>query len=892
MPEVEGRESFTMFQRMRNSRPSRVLATVVLVGTVVVTAQNVGAVDDDGYFELGPQGSALTNIADDAPAAPDWAGLFDATGDVVDGDDDGVPAPVDPDDGDDTVGNDDFEGTVFVIDERVNQGESDDTTFAGGAASNKNNDAIADWNWYTGNVPPKDDLSNVYAYAARAPGVDNNGDGLDDLLVYVGIERIAPEGDSHLDIELNQGGIGLDKDPPCGNDRSAGTTDGKPCEFVGAKVGDGSGTGPDDALIVMDFENGGALGFVEFRRWTGSSYELVEDLTTEGCNAAFNGIVADSMCAFNNGGAINGGPWPNYDRHGNELTNLDTNAFTEMGFNLSDLLGTDPCINTIQAKSRSSQSFNSELMDFALHGFDICNPATDVTITAAEDANGDPVNPNAVVLGSTVTFTVTETNTGDVALSPPVAGNRSSLLASEDCTFTYVSGDGGTAFKLDVGETWTFECDVTMSSEGAFTLEVIGHGIDHLGRDVTWYVTPSTTDTDCTGKDGESINTDSDPEPDILCDLDEQDSMTLTVINPSTDIDLAVKSGATDIDPTSAVQLATHVGQKVTFSIAEKNDANTDLTIPGATGVRTDMLQVSVEFDPTAAGSNTTSACSNLTYKADALINADGTYVVAGLGDPDVNGDGFTDGNGDTVLDSLEAWLFECDFTFTAGGTATVNVIGHGLDPLGRDVTWYVTPSTSDTDCVGHTGGSINIDSDPADDVLCDADEITTLSLTVLEPGTVLLKTAGVTINYAYEETNDGNTALSKPTAGWVTDNSCSPVTETLGSTSDGLPSDATHNIGDANNNGKLDPGETFKLTCTTTLAGPTGSATSSSLTNTATADGIDALGAHVTTNSDCAGKADGTIVSVTVGSTTTTYWCDDDEVDKVKVTIEYNPTS
>ncbi|HLF41096.1 MAG TPA: hypothetical protein VI854_06430 [Acidimicrobiia bacterium] len=135
----------------------------------------------------------------------------------------------------------------------------DDTTFSGGAASNKNNDAISDWNWYTGNTPPKDDISNIYGYAIRAPGLDNNGDGIDDLVVYVGIERIAPEGGSHLDIELNQGAISLDKDAPCGNDKSAGNADGKPCEFTGDKVGDGSDPGPDDSLIVMDFENGGSL---------------------------------------------------------------------------------------------------------------------------------------------------------------------------------------------------------------------------------------------------------------------------------------------------------------------------------------------------------------------------------------------------------------------------------------------------------------------------------------------------------------------------------------------------------------------------------------------------------------------------------------------------------
>ncbi|WP_341502586.1 hypothetical protein [Gallaecimonas sp. GXIMD4217] len=329
-----------------------------LVVMLTVMAVHTGMTDE---FELGPtsDGAQNANIVNDVGGAPpDWAEIFDANGNF----------------------NDSFGGVgTFLMDDLSAKGAVDDTTFA---TSNKNNDLISTWRWDTGNNPPKDDISNVYFYGKFIDG---------DLILYAGLERLAPNGDSHVDFEFNQDGIALDKATPCGDDLSAGADDDPPCEFVGEKA-------VNDLLLVMDFERGGSLGFVEIRRWDGSEYVLVEELQGEGCD------MTDTACAFNNATTIDTGPWDSYDRHGAVVTELEQNAFTEIGVNVTELLGVTPCFSTVQAKTRSSQSFNSELKDFAQGGFDLCS------IEVVKDGE------ELAKIGDEVTYDFMITNTGEITL--------------------------------------------------------------------------------------------------------------------------------------------------------------------------------------------------------------------------------------------------------------------------------------------------------------------------------------------------------------------------------------------------------------------------------------------------------------------------------------------
>jgi len=354
----------------------RYIRGTALVGALLlISGAALMAVLNEGLFELGDNlgtpGSADILGSETQPGC-DWADLFDA-----DPTDEEIAAAVEACGG--------LEG-AFVVDQLSQGGSKDDTVFAKG--SSKNDDLIATWKWSTGSTPAKDDLSNFYAYAT----LDDAGE----LIFYAGVERISAGGSSHVDFELNQSLVGLDKDPPCGNDRSDGQGDGSPCEFFGEKV-------LNDILVVMDFENGGDLGLLEIRQWDGTSYALVESVEGEGCNAA------DTVCAFNNAGAIDGGPWDNYDSKGRVTDTIEPNGFTEAGINVTALLGETPCFATLQAKTRSSASYSSALKDFAQASFEICG----IELTkGGYGPTGEPLSK----IGDDFTFSYEIENTGGAPL--------------------------------------------------------------------------------------------------------------------------------------------------------------------------------------------------------------------------------------------------------------------------------------------------------------------------------------------------------------------------------------------------------------------------------------------------------------------------------------------
>jgi hypothetical protein len=251
---------------------------------------------------------------------------------------------------------------IFIQDDLALKGKTDDTTFTG----SKNDDPRSTWQWVTGNVPSKDDLSNVYLFATTLTKTPDTND----LILYAGIERVDPNGDSHIDIEISQN--------PIYTDTNGG--------FVGEKD-------ENDILLVMDFEKGGDLGFVEIYKWNGVSWGLpIEALNNgngEGCNLGSDDpfIPANVACAFNNEGNIDNGEWDDdgilinggwdsYNKQDSVIHTLERNAFTEMGINVTELLGNDvgtPCFTSVLAKSRSSSSLTSDLKDFAIGRFNLCD---------------------------------------------------------------------------------------------------------------------------------------------------------------------------------------------------------------------------------------------------------------------------------------------------------------------------------------------------------------------------------------------------------------------------------------------------------------------------------------------------------------------------------------
>ena len=179
----------TVLREVSGTRWLIVAASAIAISVLAVAAWfavdlgGSAAVHDDDLFEL--EGDIVEN--GNAADGPDWDAIFDANGNVVT-----------------LFGGED---AAFLVDDLSQASQKDDTIFAG---SNKNNDLITSWNWDTGNNPPKDDLSNVYVYGVR------NGAG--ELIIYTGLERLAPQGESHVDVQFYRDVIALDKAPPCGEE--------------------------------------------------------------------------------------------------------------------------------------------------------------------------------------------------------------------------------------------------------------------------------------------------------------------------------------------------------------------------------------------------------------------------------------------------------------------------------------------------------------------------------------------------------------------------------------------------------------------------------------------------------------------------------------------------
>ncbi|MBI2865423.1 MAG: hypothetical protein HYX94_12790 [Chloroflexi bacterium] len=112
--------------------------------------------------------------------------------------------------------------------------------------------------------------------------------------------------------------------------------------------------------------------------------------------------------------------------------------------------------------------------------------------------------------------------------------------------------------------------------------------------------------------------------------------------------------------------------------------------------------------------------------------------------------------------------------------------------------------------------------------------------LTVINPSTILTKSAAIvaSVTYTYTEQNDGSVALTNPS---VTDDKCSPVVQVVNASGP----NAGKNIGDADGDGVLDTSETWTFKCTQTLT--LTAAGTISQTNTAIGTGTDPLGHPVT---------------------------------------------
>jgi hypothetical protein len=449
------------------SRRRRFLLAPLFLLTLaaVLVVAGAQAVDNDNLFELGPSGAApfttttATNIEGDGLFAngPDWKDLFTTTGglkDVINADgtagSNGIADYID------------YGGSAagFIKDDTAAGGAKDRSTFSGAGTSNKNSDAIstndctagfdpdltgsacAPWAWDKGDVPAKDDLTNVYSYAT----VPSSGALAGHLILYAGLEREDPSGTSHIDVEFFQDPVALANADANGNCvKPAGANN---CKFTGHRTN-------GDTILSMEFTNGGALGSVNVREWIDDEYVLVATLAGTGCIGE-DGNPGDDLCAFNNEITIPNGGWQSFNNHGQTITSLPANAFTEVGVDVTELFdGTTPCISTFMGKTRSSDSFTAELKDFAgPAGFPLCSGQISISPSAVNEVGaphtftvkvqrkiGTSVTPAPVGTKPTVTLTA-----ANGAVVSNVVNNCASTGtdANGECTVSFTSNSTGT----------------------------------------------------------------------------------------------------------------------------------------------------------------------------------------------------------------------------------------------------------------------------------------------------------------------------------------------------------------------------------------------------------------------------------------------------------------
>ncbi len=226
---------------------------------------------------------------------------------------------------------------------------------------------------------------------------------------------------------------------------------------------------------------------------------------------------------------------------------------------------------------------------------------------------------------------------------------------------------------------------------------------------------------------------------------------------------------------------------------AQDNDENT-VTGKDTADVKISDVLPTIKVDKTAGATSVHSGDSVTYTYAVSNLSVEPLRDVAVADDkcsPVTQTGGDTDD--DELLDLTEVWTFTCTTKLT--GTTTNIATGTGKDDEGNTAT--------DTD---------------------------TATVSVVDPKVVIDKVAALTqisvgdsVTYTYTVTNPGNAPLADVT---VTDDKCGPVTLTGG---------------DTDNDALLDPGETWKFTCTATLSSP------GQITNTGTVKGKDPIGLEVT---------------------------------------------
>ena len=347
------------------------------------------AVHDLGLFEL--DGNAVNQAA----AGNDWDQVYGGTSGA--------------------------QSTQFVHD--LTDSQNDDS-FTGG--STKDDLPLTGWLWKQAKVgQPKNDIADAFAAAYT----DNNGD----TVAYFGLDKIEADGNNFVGFWFFKNAVGK---------TGSGAAPGSP--FSGNHT-------VGDILVLANYTNGGSVAGFDVYKWVGSGGNVNGTLQTVDNGGECGGAADDTGCGKTNAGLENS-PWP-FQGRDTAANKFGPGTFFEGGLNLSALDLDTGCFTTFLAETRSSQSVDATLSDFAMGEFSFCE--TPELVTTASDSSftiGGSVTDTATLTGTKGTVT----GTIEFFVCGPSGSNP-------DCS------TGGSK----VGATKTLSSGSATS--GAFTPDTVGH---------------------------------------------------------------------------------------------------------------------------------------------------------------------------------------------------------------------------------------------------------------------------------------------------------------------------------------------------------------------------------------------------------------------------------
>lgn len=394
-----------------------------------------------------------------------------------------------------------------------------------------------------------------------------------------------------------------------------------------------------------------------------------------------------------------------------------------------------------------------------------------------------------VYAGTLVLYTYTVTNTGD---DPAYDVQVNDDLCSP---VNYVGGDDGDNV-LDPGEVWTYTCTATLTDDVTNIATVTGE--DELGTPLPPDQAAATVDVITPAIRVEKTANPTtvlpgglvlytyivtNPGDDPLSNVSLNDDKCAPVLYQGGD---ANGNGLLDPGETWTYTCTANPTEDTTNTVAATGDDSLGNPVRASDTASVDVVQPAIAIEKTA--DPTVMLPGGLVLYTYAVTNS-GDVPLAGVTVADdkclpvLYQGGDTDGDG--LLDLTETWTYTCTTTVAIDTTNTATAIGQPADPNGFPLPGIGPVSDQDTAFVNVVNPRINVEK-TADPTLIHS---------------------GDSVTYTYVVTNPGDVPLAGVT---VTDDRCSPVTPVL---SGGF------NVGDANSNGLLEPGEAWQFTCTTTLS-------------------------------------------------------------------------